>query len=75
MRFKGIYSISQSGDEKTPLLMSIRAEQLSMPGKIKPKNNFLDDRKIFELPSMIVLSSDLKESGCLLKVIVFIMLW
>lgn len=39
-------------------------------------NIFLNARKIFyELPSLVVLSADLKESGWLLKVMAFIILW
>lgn len=43
---------------------------------IKPGNIFLNAGKFFyELPSLLVLSSDLKEPGWLLKAMAFIVLW
>lgn len=65
----------------TPPIMSFHMNYVTVSKdfrgtSIKPGNIFLNARKFFyELPSLIVLSSDLKEPGWMLKAMAFIVLW
>ena len=65
----------------TPPVMSFHMNYVTVSKdyrgtSIKPGNIFLNARRFFyELPSLVVLSSDFKEQGWLLKAMAFIVLW